>query len=154
WELRNFRAPRSEGGGPVVLLDSDSAALVSFATPFADLGGGDLSEVPFRVADRGPHRAAFVWTQNGFTIHKLFELAEDTYELRLRLEVENHSTESISPGFGVVLPERVRESSDFQNLTLQVLRQGNLERTPVAQFGRSSPIGAIFGRRPQLDLAF
>ena len=154
WELRNFRAPRSEGGGPVVLLDSDSAALVSFATPFADLGGGDLSEVPFRVADRGPRQAAFVWTQNGVTIHKLFELAEDTYELRLRLEVENHGTESISPGFGVVLPERVRESSDFQNLTLQVLRQGNLERTPVAQFGRSSPIGAIFGRRPQLDLAF
>ena len=154
WELRKYRAPRSEGGGPVALLQSDSTDLASFATPFADLGAGDLSRAPFRVAERGPRRAAFEFTQNSVTVRKLFELAEDSYELRLRLEVENHGAGSISPGFGVVLPEQVREGSDFQNLTLAVLRQGTLERTPVAQFGRGSPIGAILGRKPQLDLAF
>ena len=154
WELRTYQAPASEGGGPVVLLESDSADSASFATPFADLGAGDLSRASFRVVERGPRRASFELTHDGVVLHKSFELAEDTYEFRLRLEVENRGAAPISPGFAVELPERVREGSDFQNLTVAVVRQGALERTPVAQFGRSSPIGAIFGRTPELERSF
>jgi len=154
WELRAYQAPASEGGGPVVLLQSDSADLVSFATPFAELGAGDLAQVPFRVVERGPLVAHFAFTHDGVTLRKSFELAPDGYEFRLRLEVENGGATPVSPGFAVELPERVREGSDFQNLTVAVLREGTLDRFPVAQFGRVSPVGAIFGRSPELDRAF
>ena len=154
WELRKYQAPISEGGGPVVLLQNDFDGLASFATPFADLGAGDLSRAAFRVVERGPLRASFDLTQNGVYLRKTFELAPDTYEFRLRLEVENRGTAPISPSFAVVLPERVREGSDFQNLTLALLWQGTLERFPVAQFGRSSPIAALFGRTPELERSF
>jgi len=154
WELRRYTAPSSEGGGPVVLLQSNSGDLASFATPFAELGGADLASAQFRVIEHGPRSARFESTQGGVTIRKTFTLDEDSYEFRLQLEVENHGAGPVSPDFTVVLPERVRSGSDFQNLTVAVLKQGTLDRAAVATFGKASPIGAILGREPERERHF
>jgi len=154
WELRKYSAPASEGGGPVVLLQSDPDDLVAFATPFAELGRGDLGQAVYRVLDSDARQVRFETTLGSVTVRKTFSLVEDTYEFRLRLEVENHGREPIAPGFGVELPERMREGSDFQNLTVALLRQGTVERLPVATFGKASPIGALFGRTVELERSF
>src|SRR5690606_13727103 len=59
WDLREYTTPASEGGEPVPLIALEVEEIAAFATPFAELGLGDLSVAVFDVVERGPRMYAF-----------------------------------------------------------------------------------------------
>ena len=154
WDLLEYRTPPSEGNEPVSLFAHDGDEPPIFATPFAELGIGDLSRAVFEVVERGPRVFAFELARNGLRVRKRFELPEEGYLARLRLEVENASTAAVESGFGVTLSERVRDESDFRDLALIALVEGSVERAPVNGFGTPGFFGSMFRGRPEKERAF
>jgi YidC/Oxa1 family membrane protein insertase len=149
FELSRYHAPASEGGGPVALITRAAGAPPAFATPFTELGQGELGSADFRVASRDPRQISFERTQSGVAIRKTFVFADDSYQFRLRVEVANVGTAAIAPEFGVALPEQVQPGSDFHDLTIAAIVQGSLERQPLASFGSAGIFGGIFGGKPE-----
>jgi YidC/Oxa1 family membrane protein insertase len=149
FELREYLAPRSEGGGPVALIARPDGELPAFATPLAELGLGDLGKADFRILSGDPRKVAFEKTLSGVTVTKTFFFDENTYRFRVRLDIKNAGTRDVSPEFGVLLPEQVQPGSDFRELTIAALVQGSIQRQLMASFGKSGGIGALFGSSPQ-----
>jgi YidC/Oxa1 family membrane protein insertase len=152
-ELLQYTVPKSEGGGPVVLVDRPLDAEPSLATSLPELGLGDLGQAGFQIASRAPHEVAFEHTRGGLVVRKIFTFDPSSYLFRLRLEVANASGSSgsspvqVSPAFGVELPVRALEGSDFRELTIAALSRGSLEREALAQFGQPG----FFSRTPELE---
>lgn len=133
WELLRYTVPASEGGHPVELIRlGDAPAL---ATPFPELGLGDLSTATFTVVERGPRVFAFELARNGIVVRKRIELEDEGYRGRLRIEVENGSQQPLEPAFDVTLTQYVRDEADFRDLGLAALVEGSLERGPINSFG-------------------
>src|SRR5690606_31514276 len=124
WDLLEYTTPANEGGQPVPLIALEGEDAPAFATPFADLGLGDLSTAVFEVVERGPRVYAFELARDGLRVRKRFELPEEGYLGRLRIEVENRTERSLEPRFAVRLVERVRPLSDFRDLALVALVEG------------------------------
>lgn len=154
WDLLEYRKPASEGGLPVELLPHEDVDAPAFATPFAELGLGDLSNEVFAVVERGPRVFAFELARNGVRVRKRFELPEEGYLARLRIEVENGSQQTFEPSFSVLLTERVREASDFRDLALIALVEGGIEREPLASFGAPGFLKSAFGGGPERERSF
>jgi YidC/Oxa1 family membrane protein insertase len=156
WELLAYRTPPSEGSAPVSLFapqgDGDEAP--AFATPLVELGLGDLSTATFAVLERGPRTFSFELARDGLRVRKRFELPEEGYLARLRVEVENGSSRALEPSFGITLAERVRDESDFRDLALIALVEGAVERAPVNGFGTPGFFSSMFGGRPVKERAF
>jgi YidC/Oxa1 family membrane protein insertase len=150
FELQKYRAPRSEGGGPVVLIDRASGDAAALATPMTELGLGDLSSAVFRIAARGPDEVAFEHTHSGVRVRKSFRLDPASYLLRVRVEVASEGASAVSPSFGVLLPVRVQPGSDFRELNVAALVAGTVERQPIASFGQPS----FFSRNVELERRF
>ncbi len=155
FELTRYQAPRSEGGGPVALIARGDGEAPAFATPFTELGQGELGSADFRVVSRDSHQISFEHTHAGVSIRKTFVFDDESYRLRLRVEVANAGAVAISPEFGVALPAQVQPGSDFRELTIAALVQGSLERELIASFGGAGMFGGIFGGKaePQRDFA-
>jgi YidC/Oxa1 family membrane protein insertase len=149
-ELLRYSTPRSEGGGPVALIDAAPGEMPAFATPLPELGLGDLGSVVYRIAANGPHEVGFEYTQSGVHVRKTFTLDDDTYRLRMRLEVANDGAAAVSPAFGVDLLAVARTSSDFKDLAAATLSGGSVHKAPVAAFGRAS----LLSRQPTLEQDF
>ena len=149
FELTQYTAPRSEGGGPVALIARAENQNPAFATPLVELGLGELGSAEFRVLSQDPHKVVFERTQSGVSVRKTFLFDDDSYRFRLGLEIANGAAGDISPEFGVVLPAQVQPGSDFRELTIAALVQGSVQRELIASFGGSSGIGAMFGSTPQ-----
>lgn len=149
-ELLDYTTARSEGGAPVVLVDRASGEIGAFATPLPELGLGDLSRAPFRIVERDTRQVAFETTQNGVRVRKTFSFEDESYRLRLRVEVANDGKAPVSPAFGVVLPQKQQATSDFQDLSVAVLAAGSVEREFVASYGQPG----FFGGAPTLEQEF
>jgi YidC/Oxa1 family membrane protein insertase len=149
FELTQYTAPRSEGGGPVALIAREENQNPAFATPLVELGLGELGSADFRVLSQDPRKVVFERTQSGVSVRKTFIFDDDSYRFRLGLEIANGASGDISPEFGVVLPAQVQPGSDFRELTIAALVKGSVERVLIASFGSSSGIGAMFGSTPQ-----
>jgi YidC/Oxa1 family membrane protein insertase len=149
FDLTQYTAPSSEGGGPVALISRPDGDTPAFATPLVELGLGELGKADFRVVSADSREVVFERTQSGVIVRKTFFFDDDTYRFRVRVEIENAGTRDVSPEFGVVLPAQVQPGSDFRELTIAALVQGSIESELIASFGQSGGIGAIFGSTPQ-----
>jgi len=149
-ELLRFSRPASEGGGPVVPIDRATGELPAFATPLAELGLGDLASAPFRVVEQSERQVVFETTRNGVRVRKTFRFEDESYEIRLGLEIANQGESAVSPAFGVVIPVAVRPGSDFENQSIAALVAGSVERDLVAGFGKPG----FFGGSPEADRQF
>jgi YidC/Oxa1 family membrane protein insertase len=149
-ELLLYSAPRSEGGGPVALIDTEPGAPPAFATPLPELGLGDLASAVYRVASSGPHEVVYEYTQSGVRVRKTFALDDYSYHVKLRVEVGNDGTAAISPAFGVDLLAVARASSDFKDLAVATLSGGSVHKALVAAFG----VPGFFTRQPTLEQEF
>jgi len=136
-ELLRYTTPRSEGGGPVTLIDRGAGELAAFATPLAELGFGDLSKAPYQITEQGPRQVSFEYTHQGVRVRKTFSFEDESYRFKLVVAIANQGTAAISPTFAVVIPEVVRPSSDFKDLAVAALVAGTVDRQPVASFGRA-----------------
>ncbi|MDJ0866929.1 MAG: membrane protein insertase YidC [Myxococcota bacterium] len=156
WDLRQFEMPRGEGGGPVQLIGGrDPEDLPAFATPLEELRLGNLAYATFHVERLGSTAVAFEYALRGVGIRKTFTFdPDDSYQVRLEIEIDNQSTALLEPRFGVVLPERTREGNDFRELSMVALAEGELERTPLMSFGTPGFFGSAFGSGPELEVVF
>jgi YidC/Oxa1 family membrane protein insertase len=136
FELLAYSTSKSEGGGPVVLVDRPAGALPVLATPLPELGLGDLGAANFQVVTESPRELVFEYVRSGLRVRKTFTFEEAGYGFRLRLEVANAGQAAVSPAFGVSLPLRAQPGSDFREVTVAALAQGSVERVAIAQFGQ------------------
>lgn len=154
WELLGYLTPAAEGRQPVPLIDATPDDAPALATPFPELGLGDLSTAVFEVTERGPRSFAFQLVRGGLIVRKRIELEDEGYRGRLHIEVENRTQEALEPSFSVVLTERVREGSDFRDLALIALADGSVERTPVVSFGTPGLVSSLVSGGAERERAF
>lgn len=149
FELTQYTAPRSEGGGPVALIARADGESPAFATPFSELGQGEMGSADFRVVSRDSHQVSFDRTHEGVSVRKTYVFDDASYRMRLRVEVVNAGAAPIAPEFAVALPEQIQPGSDFHEVTIAALVQGSLERELLASFGRPGMFGGMFGGTPE-----
>jgi YidC/Oxa1 family membrane protein insertase len=149
FELTQYNAPRSEGGGPVALIARADGESPAFATPFHELGQGEMGSADFRVVSRDSKQISFDHTQSGVSVRKTYVFDDASYRIRLRIEVANAGAAPVAPEFAVMLPAQIQPGSDFHEVTIAALVQGSLERELLVSFGSPGMFGGIFGGKPE-----
>jgi YidC/Oxa1 family membrane protein insertase len=150
WSLRTYDTGPRDGRRPVELVTGESPDAAVLATPFQELGFGDLSQAPFTLEASDANTLAFLFERSGVTIRKIYRFDPDSYGFALRVRVENHSAAPIAPSFGVSWPVAQRPGQDFHEESIAVLHEGSVERKPVRSFGKAG----FFGGEPKKLMEF
>ena len=145
WELEEYR---DKGGARVVLLDESIGG--GALTPFTGLGLGNLATTDWQVASSGSNEVAFELERRGVRFRKTYEMDPARYVVRVRLEVENGSRESIEPRFELRWPAREREGNDFVEQSMVVLHDAEVETELLAGLGG----GGFFGGAGEREYPF
>jgi YidC/Oxa1 family membrane protein insertase len=130
WSLLEFDDPSQPGRPPVEITTTGPDGL-ALATPFLDLGAGDLSRAAYRAEQPDPRTVIFTLERGGLRIRKTY-LFDDAYTARLRLEVTNQTAAPVSSSFVTSWPIVKRQSDDFHEFGAAVYRDGGLESFFVA----------------------
>lgn len=154
WELLNYLVDPSEDAEPVALIVSDPDGVPAFATPFTELGTGDLSTAVFEVVERGPSTFSFELERSGVRVRKSLHFEEDGYGLRMQIEVVNGTAQALDASFAVTMSDRAREGPDFRELSLVALAEGSVERSMISGFGTPGFFGSMTGSAPERERAF
>jgi len=142
WELKEYDVGEEYGWAPVDLVTIDPELGLALATPFDELGFGDLSRSAYTVEQLDANTLVFTSEQGGVRIRKTYLFEEERYLFRLRLELENDSDRDIRATFRTLWPARTREESGFKDYSLVALTEGSLEQAPV---GSGPSMLGIFG---------
>ena len=142
WRLKDYDLGREYGNAPVDLVTLDQAEGLSLATPFEELGLGDLSRSAYRFEQPDADTLVFSREQAGVEIRKSYLFEEERYLFRLRLEVENHSDQQVRATFRTRWPAAVHAESGFQDYSLVALTDGSIQQAPV---GSAPSVLGIFG---------
>jgi len=120
-------------------------------TSFPELRIGDLGQVIFEIESREDSSVGFRYSRDGVTVRKVYTLDDDSYSLRLRLQVENGSASEITPEFGIQWPAAKSDTQDFKEEAFTVLHEGKVERHPVGGLGSAGFLGSILGKGAAVD---
>ena len=142
WRLKEYNVGEEHGGLPVDLVTFDPNRKPSLATPFDELGFGDLSRSAYTFEQPDSSTLVFTREQGGIHIRKTYLFQEKRYLFRLMLEVENRSDRQIRVTFRTRWPAMIREETGFQNYSLVARADGSLEQAPV---GSGPSMLGIFG---------
>ena len=142
WRLRDYDVGEELGGSAVDIVTFDSEQKPSLATPFDELGFGDLSRGAYRFEQPDSKTLIFTREQGGIQIRKTYLFEEEGYLFRLRLEVENGSDRQIRATFRTRWPAAMREESGFKDYSLVARADGSLEQAPV---GSGPSMLGLFG---------
>jgi len=146
WELLQY-VDKSRPGDPHIVLTTlvpgDPGEL---ATPFPELGQGDLSKASYRVLEQGPLEATFGRESEGLRLRKTYRFERGSYAFRLRIEIENGTGEALTPRFPMIWRARKRDAPDYQDHALVVSRDGEIERGRIDALGQGGFLG--FGTIP------
>ena len=118
WQLTEYTDPK---GARVLMVPEPSHVGPLAVTPFLELGLGDLSQAIWRIEERNANSIAFSREQDGVALRKVYSVDPDGYSMRLRIDVVNGSTRSISPRFLVDWPVEARHDRDFKDQMLAAL---------------------------------
>jgi len=146
WELLDYVDKEQPGEPHVVLTTLAPEDPGELATPFPELGLGDLSRAAYRVVEHGSDAVVFELARDGITLRKSYRFERGSYAFRLRVEVENASDRVLAPEFPVVWRARKGEGPDFQDHALVVYQDGEMERGRVDSLGQGGFLG--FGTIP------
>jgi YidC/Oxa1 family membrane protein insertase len=125
WSLLQYDDRSQPGRPPVEMTTLGPGDALALATPFRDLGLGDLSRAAYRAEQPDPHTLIFTHERGGVRIRKTY-LFEDGYLFRLRVEVENGSAASVGSNFVAAWPAAGRQSADFTEFGVAAYREGEL----------------------------
>jgi len=131
WSLLRYDDPSQPGRPHVDIATTFAAHPVALGTPFADLGLGDLSRASYRAEQPDERTLVFTHERGGVRIRKTY-LFDEGYALRLRLEVENGSQDSVASSFVTSWPVARRESADFTEYAVAAYQDGELANWFVA----------------------
>jgi YidC/Oxa1 family membrane protein insertase len=135
WELRKYRDKQGE---PVLLAGWDRTLRGAVATPFLELGYGDLGKVNWEVESATADAATFWVDRDGVRIRKHYQFTgEGDYAFRVRLEVENASQKTVAPRFLLGWPDKVRDGSDFVEASMSVLHNGEVTTELLGGLGQA-----------------
>jgi YidC/Oxa1 family membrane protein insertase len=151
WQLRRYDQGPRRGGLPIELTPEEEPWQGALFTPFEELGLGDLGRATYQVERSGSLEYAFRLEHAGIGIRKVYRFEEGGYGVHLRLELENRSQAALAPRFTVQWPARLTDAPDFRELSLSALREGSVERTPLAGLGRPGFLG-LSAARPVVEL--
>jgi YidC/Oxa1 family membrane protein insertase len=141
WELAHY-VDKSVPGAPLVVLTTpETAGDAELVTPFLGLGQGDLSRAAYELEQPSPLEVVFRREAGGVVTTKAYEFSPESYAFRLRLEVENRSSETIESSFDLGWRASHRDGPDFVDQGLLALHDGSLERVRLDAFGK----GGFFG---------
>jgi len=144
WQLtRYFESPRQEV--PVELVDLPPDAPRALATPFDELGAGDLSDAYYEVVRAGPDEVELLLRHGGVEIRKVYSQPSDDYTMDLRIAVTNHTGRLLDPAFGLWVPAAVNQRPDFGELSLVALAADEVTREAVPSVGSPGFFSRIFG---------
>ena len=142
YALLDYETAATEGVPQLIdLLDSPMGALQVGATPFEELGIGNLSGAQFEIEDEDSRSVTFALTRDDITVRKYYRFDLDAYTFELSVAVENMSGEVLSPRFEIEWPVAVREGNDYANLSLITRHDAEVDRTPVGSVGSSGFLG-------------
>jgi len=141
WELKDYHASKREGGAPLVLTTGTAPFQLALATPFVELGLGDLSAVDFAFENVGPLEYVFRYTRDGVSVRKTYLFYEDTYTFDLTIGVENASDREISPRFAVNWPASQQSGNDFREQALAAFAGGSIETELLQGIGQPGFFG-------------
>jgi YidC/Oxa1 family membrane protein insertase len=150
YELVAYRATPSPASAPIVLTTGQPPFANALATPFRELGLGDLSQVPFEIERADAHEVVFSFERAGVRVRKVYSFEPDSYAFSLRIVVENGSDAAIGPRYAVTWPASVQPGNDFTEQSFAVLHEGSMTREPLAGFGKSG----FFGGSPTTEAVF
>ena len=142
YELRDYQTAASEGPPvPIDLLAWEGGELLIGATPFEELGLGNLREAQFEVESEDSRSITFVLSRDGVTVRKHYRFDLDAYTFDLAVAVENSSGSVLQPRFEIEWPVAAREGNDYTKLSLVTRHDGTVDRTPVSGVGSSGFLG-------------
>jgi YidC/Oxa1 family membrane protein insertase len=141
WELTRYVDASVPGKPRVVLTTPEGPGDGELVTPFAELGEGDWSRAPYTVEQPSPLTVVFRRTGSGVEVRKTYEFSPDSYELRLRVEVENRSQRVLEPTFELIWAAGQRPGPDFVDQALIAFHDGELQRARLDAFGKSGFFG-------------
>jgi YidC/Oxa1 family membrane protein insertase len=141
WELRKFDTGPRHGELPIVLTTGNAPLDGTLATPFDELGFGDLSEAIFELERENESTFAFRFTRDGVTVRKTYVFHDASYGFEMRARVENGSDRAIAPRFSVIWPAAERPEQDFREQALASLHEGSVEREHLQGLGVSGFFG-------------
>jgi len=142
WRLKQYDVGEEYGWAPVDLVTSRPEAGPALATPFDELGFGDLSRSAYAFEQPDSNTLVFTREEGGILVRKIYLFEEDRYLFRVRLEVVNGSDRHIGATFRTRWPAAVREESGFKDYSLVALTDGSLEQAPV---GSGPSMLGLFG---------
>jgi YidC/Oxa1 family membrane protein insertase len=142
WRLKEYDVGEEYGWARVDLVTFNHQQALSLATPFDELGFGDLSRRAYTVAQPDTNTLVFSREQGGVRIHKTYLFEDEGYLFRFRLELENDSDRHVRATFRTLWPAMMREESGFKDYSLVALTDGSLEQAPV---GSGPSMLGIFG---------
>ncbi len=146
FELLQYENRTPEGAEPVVLTWFDSAMELALATPFQELGFGDLSRAEYRVTQPDFDVLIFERVQQGIMLRKTYRFTPDSYAFSLTLEVINNSDRSVVPKFEVRWPAHVESEKFVRNQqSLIVYQDGEFEDELLGGFGGAGFFSKMFG---------
>jgi YidC/Oxa1 family membrane protein insertase len=131
WKLKNYDVGEELGGAAVNLVTIEPGRDPTLATPFDELGFGDLSRSAYDLDQADSETLVFSREQGGIRVRKTYLFEEEAYLFRLRLEIENDSDRHIRATFRTRWPAAMREESGFKDYSLVARAEGSLEQAPV-----------------------
>jgi YidC/Oxa1 family membrane protein insertase len=142
WRLKDYDVGEEFGGAAVDMVTFDPEQKPTLATPFDELGFGDLSRSAYSVEQPDSKTLVFTREQGGVRVRKTYLFEEERYLFRLRLELENGSDRQIRATFRTRWPAALREENGFKDYSLVTRADGSLEQAPV---GSGPSMLGLFG---------
>jgi len=134
----------TEMSGPkreIDLLSSERGPLEGAATPFEELGLGNLRAAEFAIEDSSQNSVTYVLERDGVIVRKHFEFDLDGYTFTLGVAVQNTSGEVLYPRFEVEWPAAVQPGNDYAKISLITRHDGEVARDLVPAVGSSGFLG-------------
>ena len=145
WRLLHyFETPEEKI--PVELIDLPDEHSAAWATPFSELGLGDLSKATYSVEKMDANSVVFELKRSGISIRKIYRLSPDSFDLDLEIEIENASKRAVSPSFELIWPVGVSSRQDFKQVSVSALVDGKVKREQIVSVGRPGLFSKLLGR--------
>lgn len=142
YALRQYTTEEMGGvRAEIDLLGAEQGALEGAATPFEELGIGNLRTAEFAVEAEDSRSITYVLERGGILVRKHYRFDLDDYTFSLAVSVQNTSGEVLYPRFEVEWPAAVQPGNDYAKISLVTRHDGEVERTPVPGVGSSGFLG-------------
>ena len=140
-ELLHWESWDPPGNDPIDLLLTSGAPMQVGATPFVELGLGDLRSAHFTVESADNAGVVYSLERSGMTIRKAWRVDPDTYTFTLTVSLENTSGEMRQTRFSVEWPATQVDGNDYAQASLVTLHDGEVTRVMVESVGSSGFLG-------------